>query len=266
MQNILYSNNSSYYSMIARLVLAEKCVAYDLHNIDIHINMEQFSPEYVKIQPNMTVPVLACDGENINDSHRILLFVNQDFAGVDLCPAEDSAAILKSLDLHYTFSIEDLTMGNALRKSPIARFALARGLQRASRRCRELMRTHPEFKVACENKLQLEVQREKLILSKENNYAQMLEQAVSLCDNLESELGQHEFAASNRYSLADVVWTVFLARLLMIKFDHLIMERKNLHAYWQRMTARDSYLKANLCTKMPLKFLIKVILALLFKK
>ena len=256
MQNILYSNNSSYYSMIARLVLAEKGVAYDLHNIDIHINMEQFSPEYVKIQPNMTVP----------DSHKILLFVNQNFAGVELCPDKDSAAILKSLDLHYTFSIEDLTMGNALRKSPIARFALARGLQRASRRCRELMRTHPEFKVACENKLQLEVQREKLILSKENNYAQMLEQAISLCDNLENELGQHEFAASNQYSLADVVWTVYLARLLMIKFDHLIMESKNLHAYWQRMTARDSYLKANLCTKMPLKFLIKVVLALLFKK
>lgn len=266
MQNILYSNNSSYYSMIARLVLAEKGVAYDLHNIDIHINMEQFSPEYVKIQPNMTVPVLVCDGVNIDDSHRILLFVNQNFAGVDLCPPESAAAILKSLDLHYTFSIEDLTMGTALRKSPIARFALARGLKRASRRCHELMRTHPEFKAACENKLQLEVQREKLILSKENNYAQMFERAIELCDYLENELTQHEFIASDSYSLADVVWTVFLARLIMIKFDYLIVERKNLNAYWQRVIQRESYLKANLCTKMPVRFLIKVILALLFKK
>ncbi|MDQ5948457.1 MAG: ganglioside-induced differentiation-associated protein 1, partial [Pseudomonadota bacterium] len=75
MHNILYSNNSSYYSMIARLVLAEKAVAYELHHIDIHIKMEQFAPEFVSIQPNMTVPVLVCDGVNIADSHQILLFV-----------------------------------------------------------------------------------------------------------------------------------------------------------------------------------------------
>lgn len=266
MQNILYSNNSSYYSMIARLVLAEKDVSYTLRKIDIHINMEQFTPEYVKIQPNMTVPVFVCDGKNIDDSHEILLFVNKNFAGVDLCPEVDAEAILKSIDLHYTFSIEDLTMGTALRKSPIARFALARGLKRASRRCIELMRTHPEFTIACENKLDLEKQREKLILSKENNYAQVVQQATNLCNLLEKELSHHEFAASNSYSLADVVWTVFLARLSMIKFDYLITERQNLQNYWLKMKSRNSYLKANLCTNMPLKFLAKVILALLFKR
>lgn len=266
MHNILYSNNSSYYSMIARLALAEKAVAYELHHIDIHIKMEQFAPEFVSIQPNMTVPVLVCDGVNIADSHQILLFVNKYFSGSDLCPAEDEAAILKSLDLHYAFSIEDLTMGTALRKSPIAGFALARGLKRAARRCQELMHTHPEFKSACENKLQLEDERQRLILSKENNYAQVLAQAIKLCDSLEVELSQHEFAASKHYSLADVVWTVFLARLVMVGFENFITERKHLNAYWQKMTQRKSYPEANLCTKMPLKFLLKVMFALLFKK
>ena len=261
---ILYSNDSSYYSMIARLVLAEKEVKYEMHKIDIHIKMQQFSPEYVTIQPNMTVPTLVYERNTIDDSHKILFFVNKNFAGQDLFPKEDMVAIQKSLTAHYSFSIEDLTMGNALRKSPIARFALGRGLSRASRRCRALMKAHPEFKVACEKKLSLEEQRRRLILSQKNNYAQVYQQAVDLCDMLESELDKHQFAATDKYSLADVVWTVFIGRLFMIKFDSLVTERKNLHAYWQRMTARKSFVEANIWTKMQPKLLIKIMLALLF--
>lgn len=266
MSTVLYSNDSSYYSMIARLVLAEKGVAYDLHKIDIHIKMEQFDPEYVKIQPNMTVPTLVCDGVTVGDSHKILFFVNENFPGANLYPEADAKAINESLARHYDFSIEDLTMGNAMRKSPIAKFALSKGLKKASQRCTILMTTHPELKEACEKKIQLEEQRYKEILSADNNYEQVKRRAVELCDMLEGKLSTNDFAASNQYTLADVVWTVFLARLFMIKFDYLIAERKNLQEYWQRMTMRDSFAKANLWTKMKPAFLLKVIIALVFRK
>ncbi|TXI97104.1 MAG: glutathione S-transferase family protein [Neisseriales bacterium] len=265
MATILYSNYSSYYSMIARLCLAEKQVTYDLHDVDIHIKMEQFAPEYVAMQPNMTVPVLDCDGNIIADSRLILHFVNQHFGGVDLFPAADAEAIEKSLELHYAFSIEDLTMGNALRKSPIARIALGRGLARASRRCLLMMKSHPELTEAYTKKLALEEERKRLILSEDNNYTQMQQRAIGLCDMLEEQLAQHQYAASAQYSLADVVWTIFLARLVMIKFDHLIAERKNLSDYWQRMSTRKSYAAANICTKIPVSKLIRIIFALLFK-
>lgn len=262
---ILYSNDSSYYSMIARLCFAEKQVKYELRNIDIHIAMEQFSPEYVRIQPNMTVPTLVYGDTIIADSRPIISFVNQHFAGQDLFPEADAKAIEESLALHYTFSIEDLTMGNAQRKSPIARIALKRGLDRASRRCIRMLESNPELKEAYTKKLALEDERKRLILSKENNYAQMQEQAVKLCDILEAKLGEHQFAASSNYSLADIVWTVFLARLVMIKFDHLITQRKNLNEYWQKVSSRKSYVEANICTKIPASKLIKIIFALLFR-
>ena len=265
MTNVLYSNDSSYYSMIARLCLAEKHVRYDVHNVDIHINMEQFDPEYVSMQPNMTVPVFVCDDTVIADSQLILFFVNENFAGQNLFPAADAIAIRQSLASHYAFSIEDLTMGNALRKSPIAHIALKRGLDRASRRCRQMMATNPELKEAYTHKLAVEEERKRLILSKDNNYAQMQQQAVNLCDMLEAQLTRHQFAASAQYSLADIVWTVFLARLVMIKFDALITSRKNLNEYWQRMSNRESYAAANICTKIPLSRLIRIIFALLFK-
>lgn len=266
MSNVLYSNDSSYYSMIARLVLAEKNVKYEMHKVDIHIKMEQFSPEYIAIQPNMTVPTLLCDGVTIDDSHKILFFVNEQFEGADLYPDVDAAAINESLTRHYAFSIEDLTMGNAMRKSPVAKFALARGLKKASRRCQALMITYPEFRDALDKKIRLEEERYNLILSKDNNYEQMKVRAIELCDMLEGKLSKHEFAASNQYSLADVVWTVFIARLFMIKFDRLITERQHLQAYWQRMSKRKSYMEANIWTKMKPMFLLKVMFNLIFSK
>ena len=106
MATILYSNYSSYYSMIARLCLAEKQVAYDLNDIDIHIKMEQLAPEYVAMQPNMTVPVLDCDGKIIADSRLILHFVNEHFGGVDLFPAADAEAIEQSLSYIMLFQLK----------------------------------------------------------------------------------------------------------------------------------------------------------------
>lgn len=261
----LYSNDSSYYSMIARLVLAEKDVKYNLNQVDIHIKMEQFSPEYVRIQPNMTVPVLVSGNDIFDSSEKILRYVNEHFTGVNLYPEEDRLAIDDSLRRHYAFSIEDLTMGNAMRKSPIAKFALGRGLDRGTEKCLELMKKHPEFTVACQKKLDLEKERRKLILSKENNYEQMLQQATEVCDFLEDSLAKHQYAASNSYSLADVVWTVFIARLFMIKFDSMITSRKNLKSYWQRMSSRESFMRANIRMAMPKKLLFRIMLALIFK-
>lgn len=264
MSNVLYSNNSSYYSMIARLVLAEKNVNYELRNIEIHIKTEQFNPEYVKIQPNMTVPTMTSGANILQSSRDIIFFANNNFPGQDLLPEKDKSAIEKSIDIHYSFSIEDFTMGTAVRKSPIAKFALGRGLKKGTKRCLELLKAHPEFKDVCEKKLNLEDERRRLILSADNNYEEMKQKSIELCDMLEQQLSKQEYAASDNYSLADVVWTVFLARLHMTKFDSLITDRPHLYKYWQSMSNRDSYTKANICTKMPTRLMIRIMLSLIF--
>ena len=261
---ILFSNDSSYYSMIARLVLAEKNISYKMKKVDIHLKLEQFLPSYVQIQPNMTVPTLLDNGAICQSSQEILFFVNKKNLTNDLYPPEAQQDIQKSLDLHYAFSIEDLTMGNALRKSPIARFALSRGLARATRRCHQLMLSNPELKLACEQKIVQEEERRHSILSNANNYQQVVQQAINLCDLLEQQLSTHEYTASDSYSLADVVWTVFLARLHMIGFEKLVYERKNLALYWERVKARKSFTQADIWTKMPQKVILRLMFGLLF--
>src|SRR5262245_46513724 len=55
----LYHAPSSYYSMIARLALAEGGIAYEPVFVEIHVRMTQQQPDYVRLNPNMTVPTLV---------------------------------------------------------------------------------------------------------------------------------------------------------------------------------------------------------------
>lgn len=265
MKPILYSNPFSYYSMIARLVLSEKKVEYQLNHVDIHIKMEQFLPEYVTIQPNMTVPALVWGDEVFSDSYNILFFVNKNFPGVDLFPENDQVEIQKAIDRNYKFSIEGLTMGTAIRRSPFARIALKRGISRGVRRCRQLMLKHPELKNVCEKKILIESERQRLIISKSNNYNELYQNVIEICDWMDKSLESRQFIASDNYSIADVVWTVFMGRLNMIKFDDLIKKRKNLNSYWQRMSNRESFKEANICTKMPVLNIFRIACASMFR-
>jgi glutathione S-transferase len=54
----LFHAAPSYYSMVARLALAEAGVAYVSRLMDIHLAKQQLSPAYRKLNPHMTVPTL----------------------------------------------------------------------------------------------------------------------------------------------------------------------------------------------------------------
>jgi ganglioside-induced differentiation-associated protein 1 len=67
----LYHALSSYYSMIARLALVEGGIAYEPVVVDIHVKMVQQRPDYVRLNPNMTVPTLVL-ADRILDQSRTL--------------------------------------------------------------------------------------------------------------------------------------------------------------------------------------------------
>lgn len=67
----LYYTPSSYYSMIARLALAEGGVAHERVFVDIHVRMSQQQPDYVRLNPNMTVPTLVLADRVLDQSRDI---------------------------------------------------------------------------------------------------------------------------------------------------------------------------------------------------
>ena len=101
----LYHAPPSYYSMIARLALAETGIAYRSTILDIHLRQQQFDPHYVRLNPNMTVPTLVAGDATYTDSRDILELA---------CPAKADSDTQRWLDRLYAFPVEDLTMGGWL--------------------------------------------------------------------------------------------------------------------------------------------------------
>ena len=66
----LYHTPSSYYSMIARLALAEGGIAHERIFVDIHFRLGQQQPDYVRINPGMTVPTLVQADRILDQSMR----------------------------------------------------------------------------------------------------------------------------------------------------------------------------------------------------
>ena len=70
----------SYYNSICTqkvfITLAEKAVRYTTQNVDLFRN-EQFSPEYLKINPKGVVPALDHDGRIVIESSLICEYLDE---------------------------------------------------------------------------------------------------------------------------------------------------------------------------------------------
>ncbi len=64
----LYHAPSSFYSMITRLALAECGLAFEPVFVDIHFRMSRQQPDYVRLNPGMTVPTLVGPDFVLRDS------------------------------------------------------------------------------------------------------------------------------------------------------------------------------------------------------
>ena len=73
----LFHAAPSYYSMVARLALAEAGVGYTSRLMDIHLAKQQLSPAYRRLNPHMTVPTLRGPDLLLTDSAQILGYAAQ---------------------------------------------------------------------------------------------------------------------------------------------------------------------------------------------
>ena len=84
---ILYHIPPSFYSQVARLALAEKGVKYTSR----FVAMDMYAPWYMRLNPAGTVPMIVHDGHPVPDSIAIARYVDANFAGPPLIPADEEA-------------------------------------------------------------------------------------------------------------------------------------------------------------------------------
>jgi hypothetical protein len=145
----LYHTPSSYYSMIARLALAEGGVAYEPVFVDIHFRRSQQRPDYVRLNPNMTVPTLALADRILDQSRDIAEFA----LGVGEATLDGDAKAW--LDLHYGYPIEELTFGGVLARNPMARIMIPKLLRSTHRRLLALAAENPDVAALYERRAEI---------------------------------------------------------------------------------------------------------------
>ena len=239
----LYHAASSYYSMIARLALTEGGVAYTSVPVDIHRRKEQFAPDYVRLNPGMTVPTLQLPDRVLTESRDILFHA---LGG-------ESPASRRWVDLQYAFPIEELTFGLFLSWNPLARRAIPRQLAAVEALLRTLAQDHPDLAPAYLRRAEVFAGRVQAFDpdAVRSLAATRMTEACGLLDTLEQALSDgRSFLVPQAYGPADVVWTVFLARIHFLRRGEEIERRPAVARYEAAMLARPSFDAADVWSRI----------------
>jgi tetrachloro-p-hydroquinone reductive dehalogenase len=241
----LYHTPSSYYSMIARLALAEGGIAHESVLVDIHARMSQQKPDYVRLNPNMTVPALVLADRVLDQSRDIAEYA----LGAGQAPDGETKTWL---DLHYAYPIEELTFGGILARNPLARILIPKRLRSIHRRLLAYAAAYPDL--AHVYAARAEVFAERVRIFDPDAVIRLAQQrrdeAIGLLNRMQEALGDgRAVMVPPAYGLADVVWTVFLARMEFAGLGAEVARRPALARYWQAMQARPSFSVADIWTK-----------------
>ncbi len=230
----LFHAPPSYYSQIARLALHEGNVAYTSHPIDIHRRRQNMEPDYVRLNPNMTVPTLVLPGRTLIES--------RDIVELSLGVAEGEAKTW--VERHYSFLIDELTFGRLVSWNPVARSMIPRTLGKNEARFRALAAEHPDLAEPYARRAEVFAERVRVFDPGKVAalWTERLGQARDHLDALERALSDgRETLVPSGYGPADVVWTVFLARLRMIRLGDELARRPAVLRYAEAMFARPSF-------------------------
>lgn len=253
----LYHAPSSYYSMIARLALAEGGIAYEPVFVEIHYRVGQQQPDYVRLNPNMTIPTLVLADRILDESRDIAEYA----LGVSEATLDGETRAW--LDLHYAYPIEELTFGGLLARNPLARRLIPKRLESIHRGLLARAAENPDL--AALYKARAAVFAERVRTFDPETVVKLSErrrdEAAGIMDRLEQTLCDgRTVIVPPAYGLADVVFTVFLARIEFAGLSDQIPKRPALARYWRAMQARPSFAAADIWTKLHVVRMIRGII------
>jgi tetrachloro-p-hydroquinone reductive dehalogenase len=238
-QLTLYHYPMSICSQKVRLCLAELQLPYEALVVDIGFGLENFEPWYVRLNPAGVVPTLR-DGQRIvTDSAKILHYLAlRSGAGLprdarQRAEAERWVGVADAIPLHaISYSRGGIPKGDELLEKRLARITELRA-------CNPTLADTYDALHARVSKLRASAQS----FRDSGTAVQELEEHL---DELSGVVGSNAFVASDTYSIADVMWTVTLARVDMLGLHAQLKARPAVAAYYQRVSERPSFAAASI--------------------
>ena len=228
----LYHDHNAVCCQKVEIVLAEKSVEF-LSEIVSLFRSEQYSPEYLKINPFGIVPTLVHDQHKIMESTVICEYVDETFPGPKLMPS-----------------------------SPIERAKVRTWTKRVDEQIHEACSVLSFCAMFRDRMLKMpKEEREKRYRNvgdptRDEMYRSSVENGVTsagayraiaayelLVRDLESQLSvEGDWITGNAYTLAEVALTPYFARIEYLGLKSLwLAERERVNSWWQRIKTRKSF-------------------------
>jgi len=226
----LYHNDMSTCAQKVRLVLAEKGLDWEGHELSLRRG-DQHKPDYLNIHPGGVVPALIHDGTPVIESTVIMEYLDDAFPEIPLRPTAslDRARMrmwTKQLDEGVHAATGVISSATAFRYQ-FAHYSsdeLAAHVERIPDQARR--------------------ERTRSLLS-EGVDSPLFEPAIrrydKLLSDMETALGDGEWFAGDDYSLADIAYTPYLTRLDHLQYLGMLEARPRLAGWYERVKSRPSY-------------------------
>ena len=251
----LFHFSQSLCSMKVRQALAENAVQWTSHHVLLPA-YQQYEPDYVRINPRCVVPTLVCDGKVTTDSLNILHLIISKLSNSDISqkPSDhEFEAISSWLNKADSLPIEAFTYGDnrGMNKSFLFKKAAddGKGHEFKANLLRKLVKRHENEKQlydAYRSKLNI-VENTLKVIQTPSRMNTLYDSADFTLTELEAQLLSGPFKkngwlASQKFSLADIVWGVVLYRLQKLGLEPLLWSNKTIIGqYCEKLFARESF-------------------------
>lgn len=249
----LFAFPPSHCSQKVRLALAEKGVGYLNRFVDIEMRLQNFEPEYLRLNPRGVVPTLLHGDHVVTDSAKIIRYIDETFDGPSLSPEGETEHkhMLEWIDLQDRLRIRELTFGSM---KGAAGFALRKiSMPLRKRKLLRLRRENPDLADAYDSKLE-DLRQWRTSIANEQEIAEARGEMAAALARVEARLSESPYLAGERYSLADLAWTCIFARLRMLGLADSFWgpERSpQVDKYYARLRERPSFQEAGVWERPP---------------
>jgi glutathione S-transferase len=228
----LYHNDMSVCAAKVRTALAEKKLQWSGVHLDLRSGAAQ-TPEYLILNPNGVVPTLVHDGRVIIESTVICEFVDDQWPDHALKPSDGFGRAqmrlwTKQLDEGLHTAVGTLSFCSAFRHQWLARPAEDRAIWLAGI-------PQPERRQRLQSTLELGFGSP--------YFAPAFERYSKLFDDLEFALSRGPWLVGQKFSLAEIGYAPYLARLRHLGIDALFERHPRVAEWSDRVAKRASVIE-----------------------
>jgi glutathione S-transferase len=263
---VLYHYPVSFSSQVVRLAFCEKGLIWKDRIIDIGPALENLEPWYMALNEKGVVPTLVDGGEVISGCAAICRYIDNRFCGPSLLPSDESERLVVEDWVARQQSFPEIAFTYGAFQG-IMRLVGRRDLKSRKKAAERLIKEHPELASAYRSKIAVYDDFQRIIDDK-NAFLKLAGQAERLLELLGGHMTTRGEWIAADYSLADVVWTAFLARLDMLGYKNLWENGRNdmVCAYYKRLKSRPSFKLAPVYRKIGIGSFISASLKRRFSK